>query len=106
MKARLARARSALGDFLERRCQWIDGENRCRCDRYLQRSLERGLITSEPGERVEPRDVVPLTRELDLIRRVTILYGSLSAPRTPPSLVKRLTEGLARGDWKLLETSR
>jgi len=102
VKARLTRARQSLAAFLERRCQWIDERNRCRCHRYIQHSLDRGLIVANPEERIAHADVSPLIRELDLLRQVVRLYGSLAAPVPPKTLVERIGEGMARAEWRVL----
>ncbi len=100
VKARISRARRALLGFVDRRCQWIDSGNRCRCKHYVRHSLERGLIAGLAEAPVPPDvDTDAIEREVDRMRRVVLLYESLGAPAEPPTLVERLRQGLANGEW-------
>jgi len=97
VRARLTRAREALGAFLERRCQWIDPMNRCRCHRYIQYSRERGLVS---GRELAPSDLA--REELAELRDVIGLYGSLPPPRAAEGLTERVRRGIAAGEWRIL----
>lgn len=103
VKTRVSRARRALLGFVDRRCQWIDSSNRCRCRHYVRYSLDRGLIAG-PGAPPAPEvDAQAIEREVDRMRRLVLLYESLAAPAEPPTLVERLRQGLASGEWKQLD---
>lgn len=103
VKTRVSRARKALSAFVDRRCEWIDPSNRCRCRHFVRYSLERGLIAG-PAEAASPEEVDAdaIEREIDRLRRVALLYESLGAPADPPSLIERIRQGLAAGEWSRL----
>jgi RNA polymerase sigma factor (sigma-70 family) len=103
-KTRVSRARAALADFVERRCQWIDARNRCRCQRFVRYALDRGLITAPPGSFTAPAlDLEAVEEDVDRLRRVVNLYAGLPPPGGPPTLVERVRQGLVSSEWPALD---
>ncbi len=48
-------------------------------------------------------DIGAIEREVDRMRRVVLLCKSLGAPAEAPTLVERLRQGLANGEWTRIE---
>lgn len=102
IKTRVSRARQRLADFVDRRCEWIDPANQCRCKHFVQYSLQRGLIPGIDGATLPIEEIERVEGELDRIRRLTRLYESLPTAAVPSTLIERMRRGLAKSDWDVL----
>src|SRR5512133_3365895 len=103
VKARVSRARRRLADFVDRRCEWIDSGNQCRCKHFVQYSLQRGLIRGVDSVDGSEPEMERFEAEIDRMRRVTRLYESLPTPAEAPTLSERIRRGLAGQEWSVLK---
>lgn len=98
-RQRLARARSAIAAFVERRCGVFSAANPCRCARQVPQAMRVGML--DPARLQWARHPVAedgppasLDEVLDVLDVATI-YRQQPAFAAPPALAKLLRESIA-----------
>lgn len=105
-RKRLSRARDRLRDFMNDNCGLVDPDNRCRCDRRINRAIELGRVDrDQPQLATHPRRTKAATREMDLLYDAAAVMRSHPDYAAPERSTERLRALLAADNLELLDDS-